>query len=154
MAHHDRTILVFAKDDPAKPGGIKFSMSGLGVSGDSIKCTKDDAKHSMKKTDVHKIVFELVNDSSVDLRFADQDDAMWVGPKGDLGACPPVGSKLEHVAKVKEVFDDGQRLKVHNYNREADKGQYKFALNFVESGNAANTHCYDPIWDNTNGGKS
>jgi len=152
MGHKNRTILVTATDDPANPGGVKFSMAGFGVTGEEIICKKDDMKHPMKEDESHKVVFELVNDSTVaGLRFADEDEVMWVGLKNQLGSCPSAGSKQDKVVRATDVSDDGEQLTVKNYNREPDQGKYKFALNFVDADGG--THCYDPTWDERNGGQ-
>ena len=153
MGHKKRTILLFAKDDPAKPGEVAFTMSGFGVSGETIECKKDDPGEPMYDDEPHKITFELVNESSVNgLRFIDEDEVMWVGRKGELDDCPSEGSKQKHVVKVVDVHDDGDRLVVKNYNKKSDEGGYKFALNFVDDSGKA--HCFDPIWEERNGGSS
>lgn len=150
MGHKNRTILVRAADDQAKPGEVQFSMAGFGVSGDRIICKKDDPNHPMKDQDHHKIIFELVDESTFGLRFEDENNVMWVGPKGQLNGCPASGSKQDNVVKAKHVSSDGEQLTVHNFNKKVDEGEYKFALNFVDANNK--THCYDPIWDERNGG--
>lgn len=144
MGQATRTILVHASDSKGQP---QFSMAGFGVQKDEIECSKDSARPKMKKRDPHKVVFELVNESSYDLRFPnDPDDAIWVG--ADDTQCP--NSKCANPEiKPKSVSPDRECLTVLNLNSRAKR--FKFSLVFEDAA-SGKRHLFDPIWVNKNGG--
>jgi hypothetical protein len=139
---------VRAFDDPSSKGQPAFSMAGFGViGGTDISCSKDEAKPRMKKRDHHKIVFELANETDLDLRFPkDADDAIWVGH--DDRTCPK-GPCANPEIKPQSVSPDGECLTVFNLNGRA--ARYKFSLVFEDEKTGQN-HIFDPIWVNKNGG--
>lgn len=146
MGQASRTLLVHAVDDRDAPDGIRFQLSGFGVTDDEVKCSKDECRPKMKKSEQHKVVFELANLSSRDLRFpSDATDAIWVGHDDQL--CPDTPRHNPEI-KPQKVSEDGERLTVHNANsREA---RFKFSL--VLHDENGRRYIYDPIWANRNGG--
>ena len=156
MGEKYRTIIVHAFDDKDEDHDIGFSMSGYGVHKDEITCdkAKDKTKPKMKKSDAHRIVFELANRSSKNLRFPDNaKDAMWVSD--DDQDCPKSAKHQDNIVKAIDVLDDGERLEVKNFNKV--EGRHKFALIFIDADDTSVPKKgipYDPIWANQNGGAS
>ena len=147
MGEARRTIIVHAFDDENAATGVGFSMSGYGVRGEEIKCSKDKARgNGMGKDDEHKITFELADHTDLELRFPAKQDAMWVSPN-DVD-CPDCPVHQNDVVTATDTSDDGEQLDVINKNKE--KKRYKFALNFIDKD--GKTHQYDPVWNNQNGG--
>lgn len=155
MGEARRTIIVHIFDDENGENGLGFGLSGYGVRNQEIRCSKDDARPPMKKNQAHNVVFEINNRSSRDLVFpTDPARAMWVG--SDATTCPKATppAHSDFPVKGRSVSDDREQLTIENNN--SSKADYKFSLNFVEAGNAAESPLipYDPIWTNQNGGYS
>jgi len=151
MGEAKRTIVVHMFDD--QNGDLQFNMSGFGVRNHEIRCSKDDPRRPMKKNQPHTVTFEINNRSSKDLVFpTDPARAMWVG--SDATTCPKATPPAhgDFPLKGRTVSDDREQLTVENNN--SCKADFKFSLNFVEAGNAAEAPLipYDPIWSNQNGG--
>ena len=147
MGQADRTVIVHAFDDQNAPNGIGFNLSGFDVRNEEIRCSKDDARPKMHKSDKHKITFELANRSSTNLSFVSRaTDAIWTG-KDDRNCAR--GTQND---EIKQVNVAGERLTVTNAN--SAPARLKFTLNFVDDATPPKEYPYDPIWDNRNGGTS
>ena len=139
--------MVHAFDDSANKGQPGFRLSGFGVDRNAVSCSKDEARPKMKKNDRHKVVFELANESSFDLRFPKAAaDAIWVA--ADDQQCPSSPCSNPEI-EPKSVSQDGECLTVFNLNSCPDR--LKFSLVF-EDGATGQRHIFDPIWINKNGG--
>lgn len=145
MGQADRTVIVHAYDDEKAPDGIGFNLSGFDVRDQEIRCSKDDARPKMHKSDKHKIIFELANRSSTNLSFVTRaTDAIWTG-KDDRDCAKGMQND-----EIKQINVTGERLTVTNAN--SAPARLKFTLNFVDD--AGKPVPYDPIWDNRNGGST
>jgi hypothetical protein len=153
MGESKRTIIVHMFDDDN--GDLQFNMSGYGVHNQEIHCSKDDARRPMKKNQSHTVTFEINNRSSQDLLFpTDPSRAMWVGTDGTTCPRATPAPHADFPLKGRSVSTDREQLTVENVN--SCKADFKFSLNFVQAGNAAEAPLipYDPIWNNQNGGSN
>ncbi|MEO7364839.1 MAG: hypothetical protein ABIW03_00800 [Sphingomicrobium sp.] len=149
MGNKQRPVTVEASKD--SNGKITFEMLEKGKKTGTLTFDKD--KDKMKKKDNYDIHFDLVNQDGLNLEFLQDSqnvqNVMWVakGTATAPPACPP-SQTSDPEFTVTSVT--ASTLDVTNTDQ--DQCMYKFALNFIDTGNGNKAEQFDPIYDNKNGG--
>lgn len=132
-------------------GKIAFHMLKKGEKPGTL--TFDKNKDKMKKSDNYDIHFDLVNQDGLKLEFLqdtqDVQNVMWVA-KGSATAPPACPQSQASDPEFTVTSVTANTLDVTN--TDLNSCMYKFALNFIDTGNGNKAEQFDPIYDNKNGG--
>ena len=129
-------------------GKIYFEMVENGSKTNTLSFDKN--KDKMKKSENYDLKFTLENHNDLKLEFLqDKVQVMWVakGTKTAPPACPP-----SHVSDPEFTVTSVTASTLDVTNTDLDECQYKFVLNFIDTGNNNKAEQFDPIYDNKNGG--
>lgn len=146
MGNKSRPVTIEASKD--SNGKIVFEMLEKGKKTDTL--TFDKNKDKMKKSENYELHYELVNKDGLKLEFLqDCQKVMWVA-KGSATAppaCPP-----SQASDPEFTVTSVSAITLDVTNTDLDECMYKFALNFIDTGNGNKPEQFDPIYENKNGG--
>lgn len=146
MGNKARPVTIKSSKDAN--GKIAFEMTEGGSKTDTL--TFDKTKDKMKKNENYDLQFKLVNTNGLKLEFLqDCQEVMWVA-KGTTTAPPACPQSQASDPEFTVTGVCAETLDVTNADLTAC--MYKFALNFIDTGNGNKAERFDPIYDNKNGG--
>ncbi len=146
MGNKPRPVTIKSSKDAS--GKIEFEMAEGGNKTDTL--TFDKTKDKMKQSDNYDIQFKLVNTNGLKLEFLqDSQEVMWVAKGNDVAppACPQSQASDPEFTVTGVTADS-----LYVTNTDLNSCKYKFALNFIDTGNGNKAEQFDPIYDNKNGG--